>query len=296
VSDVSVDLRALRYVVTLAEELHFGRAAQRHFISAQPFGQRISALERELGYALFERTSRRVSLTPRGELFVLRAMEVLSRFDELTREQPPVDDATLVVGALGYGLGWPFDAVMAALREVGPGIRVIYRELDMVTQFLDIRAGEVDAAFVLHTGPVDGLALDLISSQARTAVVPARSELAEAGFLRAADLEGQRWVPMAARDRGLREWLGPETYDGRWGQGIRQPESVPAAVAATGAIAVSSIVVARVLPRADVRHVLLEGPVARAALATREDDDRPAVRAFRRAVATAFREHRTLVR
>src|SRR3954470_15517580 len=44
-----MEIKALRYVVTLAEELHFGKAAQRHFISAQPFGQQVRRLEREVG-------------------------------------------------------------------------------------------------------------------------------------------------------------------------------------------------------------------------------------------------------
>lgn len=65
-----MEIRTLRYVVTLAEELHFGRAAGRHFISAQPFGRHIQRLERELGVRLFQRTSRRVQLTPMGESFV----------------------------------------------------------------------------------------------------------------------------------------------------------------------------------------------------------------------------------
>lgn len=49
-----MDVQALLYVVTLSEELHFGRAAQAHYISAQPFGQRVQRLERELGTRLFD--------------------------------------------------------------------------------------------------------------------------------------------------------------------------------------------------------------------------------------------------
>ncbi len=73
----------MRYAVTLAEELHFGRAARRHHISAQPFGRRIRRLERELGRPLFHRTSRRVTLTPAGESFIRRARAVLAEIDEL---------------------------------------------------------------------------------------------------------------------------------------------------------------------------------------------------------------------
>ena len=83
-----MDIRTLQYVVTLAEELHFGRAAQRHFISAQPFGQYVQRLEREVGTRLFERTSRRVRLTPAGARFVERAREVLAELDRL-RDSPP---------------------------------------------------------------------------------------------------------------------------------------------------------------------------------------------------------------
>jgi DNA-binding transcriptional LysR family regulator len=72
------DLRALRYAVTLAQELHFGRAARRHYISAQSFGQVVRRLERELAYRLFEGTSRRVTPTAAGERFVARVRTILA--------------------------------------------------------------------------------------------------------------------------------------------------------------------------------------------------------------------------
>ncbi|MEV0385296.1 LysR family transcriptional regulator [Nonomuraea sp. NPDC050643] len=78
-----MEIRSLRYAVTLAEELHFGRAAQRHFIAAQPFGRHIQRLEREVGQRLFERTSRRVALTPAGERVVAEARRVLAAVDGL---------------------------------------------------------------------------------------------------------------------------------------------------------------------------------------------------------------------
>lgn len=78
-----MEIRSLQYVVTLAEELHFGRAARRHHIATPPFGRHIRRLERELGHVLFKRTSRRVTLTPEGERFVDRARAILAEIDEL---------------------------------------------------------------------------------------------------------------------------------------------------------------------------------------------------------------------
>ncbi|MBF8194633.1 LysR family transcriptional regulator [Nonomuraea sp. K274] len=78
-----MEVRLLRYAVTLAEELHFGRAAERHHISQQPFGQYIRRLEREVGTRLFERTSRRVTVTPAGARLVAEARLLLEAVDQL---------------------------------------------------------------------------------------------------------------------------------------------------------------------------------------------------------------------
>ncbi|WP_433181416.1 LysR family transcriptional regulator [Actinoallomurus sp. CA-150999] len=78
-----MDIRSLRYAITLAEELHFGRAAQQHYIGAQPFGRHIQNLERELGVRLFERTSRRVTLTPAGARVLAEARAIVDAVDAL---------------------------------------------------------------------------------------------------------------------------------------------------------------------------------------------------------------------
>ncbi|WP_188188707.1 LysR family transcriptional regulator [Nonomuraea sp. SYSU D8015] len=78
-----MEIRSLQYAVTLAEELHFGRAARRHHIATPPFGRHIRRLERELGSPLFKRTSRRVTLTTEGERFVGRARAILADIEQL---------------------------------------------------------------------------------------------------------------------------------------------------------------------------------------------------------------------
>ena len=284
-----MDLRAVRFAVTLSEELHFGRAAQRHYISAQPFGQRVRQLERELGFALFERTSRRVSLTSRGEAFVAKAREALVHFEELGRKDaaPAADDA-LLVGILGFGLAELWRSARRSFQLEAPQARLTHRDLDLVNQYRLVQSGDVDAGIVFYLGPIEGLVFDLVYYAPRVAVVPAWSDLARQDFLHASDLEGQRWVPMASTSTEMTDWLGPAAAtDARHPEALRRPEAVPSVVGTTGAVGLHAAPAARYYPSPDVRYVPTEGPGCHVAVATRVDDERPAVQALRRVISSA---------
>ena len=79
--EISVELRQLRYFVAVAEELHFGRAAERLHMSQSPLSRAIRDLERELGLVLFVRTTRRVELTPAGSVLLERSRRALAELD-----------------------------------------------------------------------------------------------------------------------------------------------------------------------------------------------------------------------
>ncbi len=84
VSDI--DTRLLRHFVAVAQELHFGRAAARHFVAQQALSRDVARLERELGVRLFDRTTRRVTLTAPGERLLVHATELLARHDAMVAE------------------------------------------------------------------------------------------------------------------------------------------------------------------------------------------------------------------
>ena len=80
-----MDLQQLRTFLAVAEELHFGRAAERLHMAQPPISRGIQQLERELGARLFERSTRKVTLTSVGEALVAPAQEVLDALDRVSR-------------------------------------------------------------------------------------------------------------------------------------------------------------------------------------------------------------------
>lgn len=127
-----MDVRQLRYFVVLAEELHFGRAADKLHIAQPALSQQIKSLESELGLRLVERTSRGVVLTDAGERLLAEARSVVGRFDEAVETMRRVKHGA--VGALRVGV-FP-----GPLRNVLPAALVELRrrlpDFDVETRFV----------------------------------------------------------------------------------------------------------------------------------------------------------------
>lgn len=109
--DSAIELRQLRYFVAVAEELHFGRAAERLHMSQSPLSRAIRDLERELGVVLFVRTTRRVELTAAGKVLLERARPALVEIDGAVADARRASQPDAGVLAIGSG---PFGAVVAA--------------------------------------------------------------------------------------------------------------------------------------------------------------------------------------
>ena len=146
-------LRHLRYFVAVAEELHFGRAAARLHMAQPPLSQRIRGLERELGVRLFDRTSRRVELTPAGRLLLDEARGLLARADALTATMERLRGGEL--GELRAGVPPEIGAsvlaeLLTSFRAAGPDVRLELREATTGEQLEGLAAGELDVGVVRH--------------------------------------------------------------------------------------------------------------------------------------------------
>ena len=111
-----MELRHLRYFVAVAEEKHFGRAAQRLHIAQPPLSAQIKQLEHELGTQLFERTTRRVDLTPAGELLLERTTGILSAVESAQSDVADVGAGSAGVLRVGFTGSATHELMPAAIR------------------------------------------------------------------------------------------------------------------------------------------------------------------------------------
>ncbi|MGC3577123.1 LysR substrate-binding domain-containing protein [Pseudomonas aeruginosa] len=128
-----MELRHLRYFIAVAEELHFGRAAERLGISLPPLSQQIQALEEEIGARLFERTNRRVELTDAGRLFLDESRQVLAQVDKAVLLARRAHLGELGELKIGFTSSAPFTSTIPssihAFRKAYPDVHLDLQEM-----------------------------------------------------------------------------------------------------------------------------------------------------------------------
>jgi DNA-binding transcriptional LysR family regulator len=143
-----VELRQLRYFVTLAEELHFGRAAAREHIVQSALSQQIQRLERELGVRLLQRTTHHVELTPAGAALLIEARQVLAhteRAAEAARRAARVG-TVLRVGVVDGGYD-SMPQILRAVQDRHPDLEIEQREVGVPEQYRLLADGRLDVGF-----------------------------------------------------------------------------------------------------------------------------------------------------
>jgi DNA-binding transcriptional LysR family regulator len=159
-----MELRHLRYFVTVAEELHFGRAAERLHMSQPPLSMQIRALEEEIGARLLNRTQRHVSLTQAGNVFLQEARQILAWIEHavlMTRRAERGEIGGLSVGFISVANYNVLPSVLRDFRRRYPLVNLTLKEATTDTQLEDLLNGRIDVGFVLP--PIDEPALESVA-------------------------------------------------------------------------------------------------------------------------------------
>jgi LysR family transcriptional regulator, transcription activator of glutamate synthase operon len=206
-----MELRQLRYLVALAEERHFTRAAAREHIAQPALSQQIRRLEDEIGLPLVQRTTRRVVITEAGEFLVARARRILSEVDAAHSEMERlrgVQTGHVTVGAM-HTMG-PVDValVLAIFYERHPDVELTVREQSSEELAEMLRVDELDLAFLSVTERIEshGLGLHQLVSEELVVVLPREHRLGKRRRVRIAELADDEFISFREGSR-LRELL-----------------------------------------------------------------------------------------
>ncbi|MEU1943304.1 LysR family transcriptional regulator [Streptomyces sp. NPDC020125] len=204
-----MEIRELRYFVAIAEELHFGKAAERLEMAQPPLSRAIAGLERQLGVKLLERTSRKVTLTEAGAVLLSEGRAILSAVAAAERRtQQAAQRCSRLVLAVKSGTAGELLAKLLDAYRAEPGAATVDLLLcEAHQQQKLLRNGQADVALLhLPFDSVAGLDTEILHTERQVAIVPASHPLAGRSQLRMAEVTELPELPMA-------RWPGPDgTY------------------------------------------------------------------------------------
>ena len=189
-----MNLRDLRYLVALADERHFGRAAERCFVSQPTLSAQIRKLEEYLGVPLVERQPRRVKLTEAGEKIVERARRALQEADAIV--EVAKTDRDPLAGHLKLALiptvgPYLLPQVAGPLRRALPRLKLMLYEYQTAPLLEKLRAGEIDLGIIALPMPTEGLETTTLYDEPFTLAVPASHPLAGRDKVKLEDLKDE---------------------------------------------------------------------------------------------------------
>ncbi|WP_426088939.1 LysR substrate-binding domain-containing protein [Janthinobacterium sp. PSPC1-1] len=193
-----IETRLLRQFIAVAEELHFRRAAERLHMAQPPLSQAILRLEDLLGYPVFERTNRKVSLTPAGDAFLATARQVLASLEEGVASTRRVAQGIEGHLRLSFIHITPYAHVLHALRAfrlASPAVQFTLREASTQQQVEWLERGEVDIALLRAPGrSTPGLRFERLSGEDIVVALPSDHRCAGQARVDLAELAGDDFV------------------------------------------------------------------------------------------------------
>ncbi|WP_019903595.1 LysR family transcriptional regulator [Methylobacterium sp. 77] len=197
-----MELRHLRYFVAVAERLSFTVAAADLGVAQPPLSQQIRDLEADIGTRLFERTTRRVSLTPAGEDFLIRAKAILHNVQDAAERAQAIGCGSvgvLNVGLTGSMLAGPLGRLIYNFQASFTGVDIQIHEMSPDKQIAALKSGQTDISF-LRTPPQDpGLVSELAWKEGINVVLP-RGHRIRTDSIGLSQLKDERFVFLRLRD------------------------------------------------------------------------------------------------
>lgn len=208
-----MELRHLRYFQTVAEELHFNRAAERLNISQPPLSQQIKQLELELGVELFSRTKRKVELTAPGKAFLAETRKILAHIEfaaNLVKDVNSGERGSLRLGSIYSGIYTIIPRLLRRFGEEYPNVTVDIQELTISQQLERLHEGKIDAGILRMPILDPDIETRIIFHEGIVAALPANHVLAERASISLSELAQ---YPIILSGIGLRKNFRQQVLD-----------------------------------------------------------------------------------
>lgn len=192
-----MELRQLRYFVTLAEEMHFNRAASRLHMAQPALSQQIQRLERELKAQLFVRTTRSVELTDVGRVLLVEARRLLADADHaLAVVEHAIEGriGLLRVGFVSSAALHTVPRLVLGLNDRWPGVRLQLQESTTELQIAAVLEGRLDVGIVREVAAYTGVFVQDLGEESLVLAVPSNHRLAGRTSTLLAELVGESFV------------------------------------------------------------------------------------------------------
>lgn len=234
-----MDLRQLRYFVAVAEERSFTGAARRLNLSQPPLSQQIQAMEASLGTRLFQRTSRRVELTPAGAVLMTRAWAILQQIKSAEEEVRSVGAGlvgTLDIGATGSVLRGRLADLLAAYRREAPSVRMTVHEQAPSLQIAALLEGTTNISLNRSVPTEHGLASELAWKEEVVVAMPRAHPLARRKHVALTDLAAEDHIVLQPESSLFAHYIQKCCIDAgflpRASQQVVDAQSIPSLIAA----------------------------------------------------------------
>jgi DNA-binding transcriptional LysR family regulator len=204
-----MDLRQIRCFIAVAEEMHFGRAAERLHMASTALSRLVRSLEEEIGVRLLNRTTRAVTLTRAGLGFLDDAKAILARTESAARNAREIADGgglTLRIGAIDAASASFLPAAFTMLRAAHPGVDLRLSETMTAQQLQMLRAGRLDLALIRPPTTETEFPFEVLRRERMVALLPEGHRLAALAAVPVRELAGEPVIIPAKRAR-------PYAYD-----------------------------------------------------------------------------------
>jgi DNA-binding transcriptional LysR family regulator len=296
----NIELRHLRYFLAVAEELNFGRAAQRLNITQPSLSRQIQNLEKQLDIILFERNQRQIQLTASGQIFLVEVEQILARFDQgirVAKRASRGEIGRLTVGFQGSSVYDIIPISIKLFRDAFPKVEIIMQHMTTSEQVMAMVENNLDVGFVIPPIADADLEVEILLQEPVVLALPENHPLAIQAEISITALAEEPLV-LASHDRGC--GLHEQIFDIYQKAGLR-PNVVCAAremqvmlgfVAAGIGIALLPSHVKNFHRTNVVYRVLIpEAPIAGLAIAWKSKNISPVLSAFLEIVRNSSKEN-----